>query len=107
MPLVAASSLPDETNTSIDLKAFYAENRRRFWLLVVIFQIGYVAAGIYFMGGMPTLPPLYTALLFIQMFAPLALSLTLLATKSRPIHFVGVGLLFVVMLIHYGGASIN
>jgi hypothetical protein len=105
--LVAASSLPDETNTAINLQVFYAENRRKFWLLVVIFQIGYVAAGIYFTGGMPHLPTLFSALLTVQMFAPLALSLMLLATKSRGIHFIGIGLLFVVMLIHYGRASIN
>lgn len=105
--LVAASSLPDETNTSINLRVFYAENRRKFWLLVVLFQIGYVAAGIYFASGMPKLPTLITALLNIQMIAPLALSLMLLATKSRGIHYIGIGLLFVVMLLHYGKASIN
>jgi hypothetical protein len=105
--LVAASSLPDETNTSINLRVFYAENRRKFWLLVVLFQIGYVAAGIYFTGRMPKLPTLITALLNIQMFAPLALSLVLLATKSRGIHYICIGLLFVVMLLHYGRGSIN
>jgi hypothetical protein len=105
--LVAASSLPDETNTSINLRVFYAENRRKFWLLVVLFQIGYVAAGIYFTSGMPKLPISITVLLNIQMFAPLALSLILLATKSRGIHYIGIGLLYVVMVLHYGGASIN
>jgi hypothetical protein len=104
--LVAAASLPDE-NTATDLRVFYAENRRRFWLLVVLFQLGYVAAGIYFMGGMPKLPTLINVLLTIQMFAPLALSLMLLATKSRGIHYIGIGLLFVVMLFHCGRASIN
>jgi hypothetical protein len=105
--LVAASSLPDETNTSINLRVFYEENRRKFWLLVVLFQIGYVAAGIYFTGGMPKLPTLINALLTIQMIAPLALSLVLLATKSRGVHFIGMGLLFVVMLSHYGSAAIT
>jgi hypothetical protein len=105
--LVAASSLPDETNTSINLRVFYAENRRRFWFLVVLFQIGYVAAGIYFTSGVTKLPTLVGVLLNIQMIAPLVLSLTLLATKSRGMHFLGIGLLFVVMLIHYGRATIN
>jgi hypothetical protein len=105
--LVAASSLPDETNTSINLRVFYAENRRRFWFLVVLFQIGYVAAGIYFTSGVTKLPTLVGVLLNIQMIAPLALSLTLLATKSRGIPFLGIGVLFVVMLIHYGRATIN
>jgi hypothetical protein len=105
--LIAASSLPDETSTPINLRAFYAENRRKFWFLVVLFQIGYVAAGIYFTGLMHNLPTWINALLTIQMIAPLALSLMLLATKSRVIHFIGIGLLFAVMLIHYGRASIN
>ena len=90
-----------------DLREFYATNRRNFWFLVVLFQIGYVGAGFYFIGGMPKLPTLVTAILLTQMIAPLILSLVLLATKSRVVHYIGVGLLFVVMLIHYGRASIN
>lgn len=105
--LVAASSLPDEASNSADLREFYATNRRNFWFLVVLFQIGYVGAGFYFIGGMPKLPTLVTAILLTQMIAPLILSLVLLATKSRVVHYIGVGLLFVVMLIHYGRASIN
>jgi hypothetical protein len=102
--LVAASSLPDEVSTSTDLRQFYAANRKNFWFLVVLFQIGYVGAGFYFMGGMPKLPTVVMAMLLIQMIAPLALSLMLLATKSRSVHYVGIALLFVVMLFHYGRA---
>jgi hypothetical protein len=105
--LVAASSLPDEVGTSIDLREFYAANRQRFWTLVVLFQIVYVAAGFYFTGGMPKLPKWLNAILLIQMIAPLVLSLMLLVTKSRAVHYVGIGLLFIVMLVHYGRASIN
>jgi hypothetical protein len=105
--LVAASSLPDEANTATDLREFYAANRRNFWLLVVLFQIGYVAAGFYFAGGEPSLPNWVVALEYIQMFVPLVLALILLATKSRAVHYAVVGLLFVAMLIHYGRASIN
>src|SRR5580658_10365031 len=36
--LVAASSLPDEASASSDLREFYAANRRKFWLLVALFQ---------------------------------------------------------------------
>ena len=50
--LVAASSLPDEASASGDLREFYAANRRNFWLLVVVFQVGYVAAGFYFVAAM-------------------------------------------------------
>jgi hypothetical protein len=105
--LVAASSLPDEASAATDLREYYSANRRNFWFLVVLFQIGYVAAGFYFSGGEPSLPNWVIALEFIQMFAPLVLALMLLATKSRAVHYVMVGLLFVVMLIHYGQASIN
>jgi hypothetical protein len=105
--LVAASSLPDEAGASTNLREFYAENRRNFWLLVVLFQLGYVGAGFYFIGGMPQLPRLLISILIGQMIAPLVISLILLATKSRVVHYIGIGLLFVAMLIHYGGASIN
>jgi hypothetical protein len=106
--LVAASSLPDEANTSTDLREFYASNRKTFWLLVVLFQVGYVGAGFYFIGGMiANLPNLVTAILIIQMIAPLILALALSATKSRMVHYIGIGLLFVVMFFHYGQMSIN
>jgi hypothetical protein len=105
--LVAAASLPDEVDTTTDLREFYAANRRNFWFLVVLFQLGYVAAGFYFAGGEPPLPRWFIVAEYIQMFAPLVLALILLATKSRALHYALVGLLFVTMLIHYGRASIN
>jgi hypothetical protein len=106
--LVAASSLPDEANGPINLRDFYAANRRNFWFLVVLFQIGYVGAGFYFVGGaIAKLPNGTAAMLIAQMSAPLILALILLSTKSRAVHYAGIGLLFAVMLIHYGGASIN
>lgn len=106
--LIAASSLPDEASTSNDLHEYYAANRRNFWFLVVLFQLGYVGAGFYFISGMiANLPNWVTAILLIQMSAPLVLALMLWATKSRAVHYVGIGLLFVIMLIHYGRLSIN
>jgi hypothetical protein len=106
--LVAASSLPDEANGSTNLRDFYAANRCDFWFLVVLFQIGYVGAGFYFAAeAIAKLPNGIAALLIAQMSAPLVLALILLSTKSRAVHYVGIGLLFAVMLIHYGGASIN
>jgi hypothetical protein len=106
--LVAASSLPDEASTSVDLREFYAANRRNFWLLVVVFQVGYVAAGFYFVAAMiARLPKLVTTVVIVQMIAPLLLALMLLATKSRLVHYIGIGMLFVVMLFHYGRLSIN
>jgi hypothetical protein len=106
--LVAASSLPDETYSSIDLREFYSSNRRKFWLLVVLFQAGYVAAGFYFISGVVgTLPALVSGMLIVQMIAPLALALVLWATQSRAVHYVGIALLFAVMFLHYGRMSIN
>ena len=106
--LVAASSLPDEADGSTNLRDFYAGNRRDFWFLVALFQIGYVGAGFYFAAeAIAKLPNGIAALLIAQMSAPLVLALILLSTKSRAVHYAGIGLLFVLMLIHYGGASIN
>jgi hypothetical protein len=105
--LVAASSLPDEASVPTDLREFYAANRRTFWFLVALFQLGYVGAGFYFIGGEPPLPKWVLAIMVGQMIAPLVISLILLATKSRVMHYIGVGLLFVVMLFHYWRASIN
>jgi hypothetical protein len=105
--LIAASSLPDEFAGSIDLRQYYAGNRRYFWFLVALFQLIYVGQGFYFMGGEPPLPTWIIVLSLCIMIAPLTLALTLFAIKSRALHYVGVGLLFVVMLMHYGGGSIN
>jgi len=98
--LIAASSLPDEANGSTDLRDYYASNRRYFWMLVALFQLGYVAFGLYFAGADLSLP-------FIEMIAPLAIALVLLATQSRVVHYVGLGLMFAVILVHYAPASIN
>jgi hypothetical protein len=98
--LIAASSFPDEANGTSNLRDYYASNRRYYWFLVALFQLGYVGLGIYFVG-------VKLDFLFIQMIAPLAIALVLMATKSRAVHYAGLGLLFVVMLAHYGPASIN
>jgi hypothetical protein len=106
--LVAASSLPDEAGSLTDLREFYSANRRKFWFLVVLFQVGYVGMGFYFTSGViATLPISVSSMLIIQMIAPLVLALVLWATKSRAVHYVGIGLLFAVMLLHYGRMSIN
>jgi hypothetical protein len=105
--LIAASSLPADGN-SCDLREFYAKNRRRFWFLVLLFQIGYVLAGVYFVAGeIANLSGIVVSLALTQMFAPLVLALILVLTTSRLVHYLGVGLLFAVMVIHYGRASIN
>jgi hypothetical protein len=105
--LIAASSLPSDGD-ELDLHEFYSKNRRRFWFLTLLFQVGYVAAGFYFIAGqIAKLPGVVVALALTQMFAPMILALFLYLTKSRVAHYIGLGLLFTVMLIHYGRASIN
>jgi hypothetical protein len=106
--LVAASSLPDEAETLTDLREFYSANRRKFWFLVVLFQLGYVGMGFYFISGaVAALPKWVSSMLIVQMIAPLVLALVLWATQSRVVHYVGIGLLFAVMFLHYGRMSIN
>ena len=105
--LIAASSLPDHFAGSSDLREYYAATRRYFWRLVALFQLIYVAQGLYFMGGEPLSPTWITVLELCVMIAPLAVALTLAAAKSRILHYVGLGLLFAVMLLHYGAGSIN
>jgi hypothetical protein len=105
--LIAASSLPSE-GSERDLGEFYSRNRRRFWFLIVLFQIGYVAAGFYFIAGsIAKFPRGFLAFVLAQMFAPLVVAVVLYLSKSRVVHYVGLGLLFVVMLVHYGRGSIN
>jgi hypothetical protein len=105
--LIAASSLPTD-GTDHDLREFYSRNRRRFWFLILLFQVGYVAAGLYFVSGpIAKLPGAVVALALTQMCAPLILSVILYLTKSRAVHYIGLGLLFAVMLAHYGKMSIN
>lgn len=105
--LIAASSLPAD-GTDHDLREFYSRNRRRYWFLILLFQLGYVAAGFYFISGeIAKFPGAVVALALTQMCAPLILSIVLYLTKSRVVHYIGLGLLFAVMLAHYSKMSIN
>ena len=106
--LVAAASLPDETGGTIDLRQYYAGNRRHFWLLVTLFQFLYSAFGIYFAGGEPSgLPLSIVLLLWGLMIAPFVISLALLALRSRTVHYLGLAALYVVMVLHYAAMEIN
>jgi hypothetical protein len=100
--LIAAASLPDPCEEAIDLRAYYAGNRGHFWILVALFQLGYVAFGVYFSSGERV-----TWLLWGVMIAPLIISLALLGLKSRSAHYLGLAALYALMVLHYGGAQIN
>lgn len=106
--LVAAASLPDEADTSTDLREYYVRNSRYFWSLVALFQGAYFAFGIYFAGGEPAgIPAWLNVLMWTLMTAPLAVSLALCTWRSRALHYAGIVLLYAVMLLHYGAAQIN
>jgi hypothetical protein len=98
--LIAASSLPDDVSETTNLRDYYTGNRRYFWFLVALFQLGYVALGIYFVG-------VQLDSLFIQMLAPLIIAAILAVATWRWVHYAGLALLFAVMLHHYAPAAIN
>jgi hypothetical protein len=106
--LIAAASLPDEAVGTTDLRDYYASNRRYFWSLVSLFQAAYIAHGFYFgRGELSAAPAAAVAFMLAIVMAPLAISLVLASVNSRVVHYAGVALLFVVMLLHYAPASIN
>ncbi|HSY08898.1 MAG TPA: hypothetical protein VK820_10245 [Steroidobacteraceae bacterium] len=106
--LIAAASLPDEPERPSNLRDFYAENRRYFWSLIALFQLGYAALGIYFLHSLfSRMPRAVVIVFFTQMIILFGIPLLLVAMKSRIVHYVGLGLLFVVTAWHYAPYSIN
>ena len=106
--LVAAASLPDEADSRIDLRDYYAANSRYFWSLVAIFQAGYFAFGVFFAGGEPAdMPRGMQALMWTLMASPLLVALVLCAWRARWLHYAGIALLYLIMLLHYASAQIN
>ena len=106
--LVAAASLPDEADGRTNLRDYYAGNSRYFWSLVTLFQFVYVAFGVFFAGGEPSgVPRSILLLMWTLMLAPLLIALALSAWRARWLHYVGLGLLFAIMLLHYAAAQIN
>ncbi|MBS0388241.1 MAG: hypothetical protein JSR15_07145 [Proteobacteria bacterium] len=106
--LVAAASLPDEADERADLRAYYAGNSRYFWSLVSLFQFVYVLFGVFFAGGEPSGEPVsIQVLMWTLMLAPLLITLALYAWRARWLHYVGMALLYAIMLLHYASAQIN
>jgi hypothetical protein len=106
--LLAASSLPDDAEGAADLRAYYAENRRYFWTLAALNQLGYLLLGLYFTGSeIAALAPLQIARACITLGASLVVSLVLLFVKSRGIHYAGLILLVLIVLFHYWYAAIG
>lgn len=106
--LAAAASLPDDAHGTLDLRDYYARNRRYYWSLMTLFQFGYAAFGVYF--GSSYSGRMSRALeirMWSQMTAPAVISLVLLLLPSRRVHYLGLALLFAAMLLHYAPAQIN
>jgi hypothetical protein len=106
--LVAAASLPDQPAEGTDLREYYEHTRRYLWTLLVIFQALYVADGVYFSRGESArISHWVLVLLNVLMVLPLVISVVLMLAKSRAVHYVGLSLLFVVLVLHYAPASIS
>jgi hypothetical protein len=106
--LIAADSLPDESGEGCDLREHYTKNRRYFWTLVLIFQVGYLLNGLYFVGPalwhMPALKVLWSV---NNMIAPVILALVLRSATARWVHYVGLVLLLAGLAWHYAPYQIN
>ncbi|HEX4389894.1 MAG TPA: hypothetical protein VH109_14815 [Steroidobacteraceae bacterium] len=106
--LIAAASLPDEVREGCDLREHYARNRRYFWLLVALFQLSYLANGLYFVGSMLAHMHLADRLWAANnLCVPLLISLLLATVSSRAVHYAGIALLFVSFAVHYAPYQIN
>src|SRR5215475_8817421 len=100
--LIAAASLPDDAESGHDLPQFYSRNHRYFWLLIVLFQVGYILLGIYFAGGvLSRAPPYYRYAFAAQMAVALLVPLALALFERRALHYLGLALLFATAAWHY------
>jgi hypothetical protein len=106
--LIAAASLPDDPEQGGDLRTYYERNRRYFWMLIALFQAGYIAFGIYFAGSMLGRMPRVSAALILFVWVLLfAIPLTLATLKSRALHYLGLVVLFAAQAWHYAPYAID
>jgi hypothetical protein len=106
--LIAAASLPDDLQSGSDLREYYALNRRYFWGLIALFQVGYILLGLYFVGGLLSRSPIYYTIAFAAQMTVLLLTPVVLAvSRSRLLHYSGLALLFATQAWHYAPYSIN
>lgn len=106
--LIAAASLPDDPGSGCDLSEFYSRNRRYFWALIALFQLGYLLLGLYFAGSLLShAPPYYRFAFGAQMSILFLVPVALAIFGSRALHYCGLALLFVTAAWHYAPYSIN
>jgi hypothetical protein len=102
--LVAAASLPDELEANVALRAYYDSNRRYFWSLIVLYQLGFAGHGAYFYTHGLQAPWVHLASNFV---IPLVVPIVLLVTKSPVVHYVGIAVLFAVTGMDRASFAIN
>jgi hypothetical protein len=106
--LVAAASLPDEVSGEVNLREYYLRNHRYFWSLITLFEIVYVAIGVFFLSGVfDRVPRALIAVITLQWAALVIVPALLIVVRSRPIHYLGVGILFAVVFWHYANYAIT
>jgi hypothetical protein len=106
--LIAAAGLPDESGEEIDLRAYYARNRRYFWSLVAIFQAIYLGLGLYFVAGhLGGAPRAVVIGIFTQWALLVAVPVVLIVVRSRCAHFGGLVVLYGINLWHYAPYAID
>jgi hypothetical protein len=106
--LIAAASLPDEASEWVDLREFYAGNRRYFWSLVTLFELIYVAFGIHFLASdIDRLPTAVIAVILFQWTVLVAVPAVLALARSRAIQYAGLALLFATVFWHYAREAIT
>ena len=106
--LASAASLPDEPGATTDLRNYYEDNRRYFWTLLTLFQAGYSLFGFYFIASELPKLPLWSGLVDLAlMISPALVCAGLIFLRSRSAHYLGTGLLFILMAVHYATAQIG
>jgi hypothetical protein len=106
--LIAAASLPDEPHGGIDLRAFYASNRRYFWSLIAVFGVGYLVHGLYFVSGvLAHAPREHLVRVVLQWGGAIVIPIVLVLVQRRWVHYLGLVLLFAIQAWHYAPYSIN
>jgi hypothetical protein len=106
--LIAAASLPDDPESGRDLREFYSGNRRYFWGLIALFQLGYILLGLYFAGGQLSHAPRYYRIAFAtQMSVLFLVPVALVLFRNRTLHYCGLAILFATQAWHYAPYAIN
>lgn len=101
--LMATVSLPEEPDREGDLRNFYEHNRRRFWILVLLFRISYTAHWFYYSAYQQE----NWTRMAIDVGAGFVVPIVLLLTASRATNYAGVLLLTGLLLWGFRSSSLT